>query len=96
MSYKITQYTYDKAKQLNVIVEPSKNKRYKIDIYDKHNNYITSIGQAHALDYPSYLELERVGVVPEGYANERRRLYKLRHHKDLAYMRGWWANRLLW
>lgn len=32
--YKITNYSYDKAKKLNVIIKPSSRKNKKIDIFN--------------------------------------------------------------
>jgi hypothetical protein len=42
MVYKITKYTYKKAKQLGVKVVPSKNKTKKIDVY-KHEKRVASV-----------------------------------------------------
>lgn len=91
--YKITDYSYNKAKEINVVIKPSKKGNYKIDIFDKNNNYITSIGSKNYKDYPTYL-LEN-GLE---YANKRRELYKKRHHKDIQekYSRGWFADKILW
>lgn len=93
MTYIITDYTYDKAKQLGVKVKVSKNKRYKIDIYDLNNNYITSIGASGYKDYPTY----RIEKGLE-YAENRRRLYKLRHNKyrNIRYSNSWFVDQLLW
>lgn len=38
--YDILPYTHKKANELGVIVKPSKNPKYKIDVYDKNMNYI--------------------------------------------------------
>ena len=42
--YKISKYSYDKAKELNVRLKSSMKSNYKIDIFDNMGNYITSIG----------------------------------------------------
>jgi len=42
--YKITDYSYARAKELDVRLKPSMKGNYKIDIFDKLGNYITSIG----------------------------------------------------
>ncbi len=93
MTYTITDYTYDKANQLGVKVKVSKNKRYKIDIYDLNNNYITSIGASGYKDYPSYIHEKGLE-----YAENKKRLYKLRHNKyrSIKYSRSWYADNLLW
>ena len=74
--YSITAYTKQKAREIGVEVKPSTRKGKKIDVY-KNGKFITSLGQAGAGDYPHYL-IEN-GIE---YANERRRLYRLRHTKD--------------
>ena len=91
--YQITQYTYDKARQLGVQVLPSEKKKYKLDIYDRNGRFITSVGASGYLDYPTYTR-ER----GKDYANERRRLFKIRHEKDRTKVgsRGWFADQLLW
>jgi hypothetical protein len=92
MSYQISQYTKKKAKQLGVIVKPSSNPKKKIDVF-KDDNKIASIGSISYYDYPTYLKLKG-----KEYAEERRRLYKIRHAKDLSNegSPGWWSDQLLW
>jgi hypothetical protein len=90
--YQITNYTKKKAKELNVTVKPSTNKKKKIDVY-KGNAKIASIGAIGYDDYPTY-------IIKKGksYADERKRLYKMRHSKDLKIKDspGFYANNLLW
>jgi hypothetical protein len=92
--YKITDYTKNKAKELGVTVKPSKNKNKKIDVYRK-NEKLASIGSMKYIknDYPTY-------IINKGkqYADERRRLYKKRHSKDLKVKDspGYYADKLLW
>ena len=90
--YKITQYTKEKAKDLNVKVKPSTNPKKKIDVY-KDNKKIASVGALGFYDYPTY-------VIKKGkpYADERRRLYKIRHTKDKNKIgsNGYYADKLLW
>ena len=74
--YDIKEYSYKKAKQLNVIIKPSKHKNKKIDVYDKNNNFICSIGDINFFDFPTYLTIDK------DLAKQRRKLYKIRHEKD--------------
>lgn len=93
MAYKITQYTYDRAKKLGVTVKPSVHPNKKIDVYDKNNKFLVAVGDPSYRDYPTYVEL-----YGETYAKWRRSLYRLRHHKDI-HIRGspgWYASKLLW
>jgi hypothetical protein len=95
--YKITKYTKDKAKKLGFDVVLSKSKGKKIDIF-KDGKKIASVGALGYNDYPTYLEKEKKGLYPKGYANQRRKLYKIRHQKDRGKKgtESWFADQLLW
>ena len=92
MTYKITSYTKDKANKLGVIVKPSKVKDKKIDVF-KSGKKIATIGAKGYSDYPTYLKTKG-----KEYADERRRLYKIRHNKDRLEKNtnGYYADKLLW
>ncbi len=92
--YPISEYSYRKAKELNVEIKPAQNKHKKIDVF-KNGKFIVSIGAKNYKDFPQYMEMEAKGEVPKGYALERRRLYKLRHKYDRGDA-GFFANKLLW
>jgi hypothetical protein len=88
--YEITSYTKDKAKGLGVVIKPSTVKGKKIDVF-KNEKKIATIGAVGYKDYPTYLKEDGKAV-----ADERRRLYKIRHAKDLKSGNGFYANKLLW
>ena len=90
MSYKITQYTKDRAKEFNVIVKPSQTKPYKIDVYSPSGKLITRIGHIDYPDYPTYIKTHG-----RDYADIRRKNYlaRSRHYKT---DRGRYARILLW
>lgn len=71
--YDITPYTKAKAKAMGLQVRPSTRKGKKIDVY-RDGDYIDSIGQLGAMDYPYYIKEKG-----KAYADERRRLYHARH-----------------
>jgi len=89
MSYEILPYSLEKAKKLGVIVKPSKKSGKKLDVF-KDNKLLTSIGAKGMGDYPTYLQNEG-----KKFAEERRKLYKLRHAKNKG-LAGFYANELLW
>jgi len=91
--YKILPYTEAQARRLNVKIRPSTRKGKKLDVYDRQGNYITSVGAKGYLDYPTYKKLFGKQV-----ADQRRRLYKIRHQADRSVRRspGWYADKLLW
>ena len=90
MVYSITEYTQQKAKNLGVEVRPSSNKKKKIDVF-KNGDKIASVGAFGMGDYPTYIKTKG-----KEYANERRRLYKIRHKNDRFSGNGKWADKLLW
>lgn len=90
MTYQITDYTKQKAKKLGVDVKPSTNKNKKIDVFKKGEK-IASVGATGYNDYPTWLKLKG-----KDYADERRRLYKIRHKNDRFSRNGKLADNLLW
>ena len=93
MAYTITQYTYNKAKGLGVIVKPSHLKGKKIDVFNKKGEKLASIGALGMNDYPTYIQKKG-----KEYANRRRKLYKMRHEKDrhVRGSAGFFSDKLLW
>ena len=73
--YVITPHTKRMAKQIGVEVRPSTRKNKKLDVY-KDGKHIATIGDTAYGDYGSYLEEKG-----KTYADERRRLYHVRHTK---------------
>ena len=90
MAYNIKNYSYKKAKEINVEIRPSKKKNKKLDVY-KNGSLIATVGDKRYLDYPNYIEKKGLE-----YANNRRRLYRLRHKDDMKKGNGYYANKLLW
>ena len=90
--YKITDYSREQAQRLGVQIRPSTNKTKKIDVF-KSGEKVASIGQRGAGDFPTYKEREG-----KAYADERRRLYKIRHQKfrNREGTPAFYADRILW
>jgi hypothetical protein len=95
--YEITNYTKAQAKKLGVDVKPSTNPKKKLDVFlnkkKEKERKVASIGAIGYSDYPHYIQSN--GLV---YANEKRKLYRIRHNKDLNKIGsgGFFASRLLW
>ena len=90
MSYTITNYSKQKAKEYGVIIKPSKKSNKKIDVY-RDDKLIATIGAKGYKDYPTFMLEDG-----KAYADKKRNLYKKRHRKDLNSGNGLWANRILW
>ena len=80
------------AKALGVEVKPSSRKNKKFDVYDKDGKYITSIGDSRYKDYHLYKQKNKEK------AEERRRLYKIRHdkHRHEKNTASYYADKILW
>jgi hypothetical protein len=94
MPYQISSYTRSKAKKLGLEVKRSTRKGKKIDVF-KHGKKIASIGALGYDDYTTYSKKSK------SKANERRRLYHIRHKKDSkrkngSITPGYLASQLLW
>ncbi len=90
--YVITDYTKQRAKKLLVDVKVSTKKNKKIDVY-KNGKKIASIGDSRYFDYPTYVISK-----DKKYADERRRLYRIRHKGENLKIGspGYYAWFLLW
>ena len=91
-NYKITKYTYEKAKELGLTVKVSKFPLKKLDVY-KDNVYLASVGDSKYNDYPTYCI-----AYSKEYGDRRRMLYINRHKRnaDVKYSKQWLALNLLW
>lgn len=89
--YNILPYTQRQAKKLGVMVHPSTTPGKKIDVYA--GKKLASIGDTAYSDYPTYLQDKG-----KAFADERRRLYHIRHKKDEQKKGtpGYYASKLLW
>ena len=90
--YTITEYSRDQAKKLGVTIKPSTNKGKKIDVF-KDGKKLASVGALGMSDYPTYMKTKG-----QAYADERRRLYRIRHAKtmDKVGSPSYYAARILW
>jgi len=71
--YHITEYTLRKAQEWGLQVRPSTNPKKKLDVF-KNGKKVASIGAVGYGDFPTFLKEKG-----KAYAEERRRLYHLRH-----------------
>lgn len=97
MAYKITQYTKDQAKRYGLEVKISQVKGKKIAVFKKGIK-VADVGALGYGDYSTFLEQEKQGKYPKGFASMKRKAYKSRHEKDRHVLnsRGWYADKLLW
>jgi hypothetical protein len=92
--YRITDYSKEKAKELNVEIKPSTRKHKKIDVY-KNNKLVASIGDKRYMknDYPNYVKSHGIA-----YAEKRKSLFNMRHRKNASKINSpaYFASKILW
>lgn len=93
MAYRIKSYSYRQARKLGVDIKPSTVQGKKIDVFNKKGDKLASIGAIGYADYPTFIEQKG-----KEFADEKRRLYKLRHAKDRVVRgsAGYYADKILW
>lgn len=91
--YHLSPYHKLKARQLGVVIRPATKAPYKIDVFTKDKEYITSIGDRR---YPDWLSIVEEKGYDEG--ERRRQLYLKRHRKDsqVEGSRGFYSASILW
>ena len=91
--YQLRPYHKLKARQLGVIIKPATKAPYKIDVFSRDGDYITSIGNRNYKDYMLYAEEDGYEV-----AERRRELYHKRHAKTshVEGSRSYYAANILW
>tara|TARA_R110000796_G_scaffold154264_4_gene270916 strand:+ start:164 stop:451 length:288 start_codon:yes stop_codon:yes gene_type:complete len=92
-TYKIYKAQFNNAKKLGLTIKPSENKHKKLDVFDKDNKRIASIGSIRYGDYHNFIETKGIE-----FAETRRRLYKIRHNKNRGIVgsKSYYADRILW
>jgi len=83
---------FKNAKRIGVEIKPSKSKNKKLDVFIDDDK-VASIGDTRYNDYRSYIKERGLD-----FANERKRLYKIRHNKDKDKVgtASFYADRILW
>ena len=92
MRYIITSRQKRNAKRIGVKIKVSSNPKKKISVY-KDGVKVADIGAIDYWDYDHY-----INAYGRSYANERQRLYKLRHQK-YRHIKGtpaYYADQILW
>lgn len=94
--FTITKAHRQKAKNLGVNIRYSENPDKKLDVY-KDGKKVASIGARGYMDYQLYKKAEARGQYPKGYANKRRKLYRIRHKdENKPGTPGYYALNILW
>lgn len=93
MDYTIDPQALINAKRLGVEIKKSKSKNKKLDVFSKQGEKLATIGDTRYKDYRSYIKADG-----KAYADERRRLYQIRHSKTRGKTgsASFYADQILW
>jgi len=92
-TYKIYKAQFNNAKKLGVTIKPSENKHKKVDVFDKDNKRIASIGSIRYGDYHNFIDTKG-----KEFAEKRKAAYLARHAKTLRIVGSpsYYAAKILW
>jgi len=90
LEYNISNYSLQKAEELNVVIKQSIYPSKKLDVF-KNDVLICSIGNKKFTDYPTLLS----SCNDKNFIYEKRRLFKKRNKYDRT-IEGFYTNKLLW
>ena len=81
------------AKRIGVSIKPSTDSKKKLDVFDKDNKKLASIGAIEYSDYATYIKSNGLE-----YANKRKSAYLARHEKTRKVVgsKSYYAAKILW
>ena len=96
-TYIIQKEQRQNARRLGVVIVPRKDKEKKIAVF-RDGILVANIGAKGMMDFYLYRKAERAGKFPRGHANERKRLYKIRHQANRRKFGtpSFYADQILW
>ena len=65
--YQILPYTFNQAKRMGVLISPSEKPKYKIDVYTKSGEFVSSVGASGYSDYPRRREVKNMLIIADDY-----------------------------
>tara|TARA_R110002126_G_scaffold210245_1_gene356855 strand:- start:70 stop:372 length:303 start_codon:yes stop_codon:yes gene_type:complete len=87
--YVISQRTKDLVEERNMLVYPSENKKYKLEIYNTEGVFCGYVGENGTLDYPLLLELVQLRKISLDVADKSKAKWWKKNYKHFR------ENRLL-
>ena len=92
MSYTIDPQAFKNAERIGVEIKKATQKNKKLDVF-KDGIKVATIGDTRYMDYRSYIKRDG-----KAFADERRRLYKVRHEKNRKEKGtpSYYADKILW
>ena len=80
--YVVSQRTKDLVEERNMLVYPSENKQYKLEIYNTEGVFCGYVGSAGDFDYPMLLELVELRKISLDVADRMRAKFWKKNHNQ--------------
>ena len=85
------------ANKLNVLIYPSENHKFKLEVYSNSGNFLSYIGKNDEIDYPYLIEMVKIKLITLTVARRMRRTWIERNLDNIYHNRFYWLEwRLLW
>jgi hypothetical protein len=94
--YVISQRTKDNAERMNVLVYPSENHKYKVEVYNDYGLFCGYVGHNGEFDYPMLLELVELRKISLNVANRMKDEFYDKHKHKIRKRKTKMEWRLLW
>ena len=95
--YIITNRSTRLARRLNLLIYPSENTRYKLEVYANSGKFLSYIGKNDELDYPYLLEMVKIRLITLQKAKKMRDKWYDLNLDNIHHNRFYWLEmRLLW
>ena len=94
--YVISQRTKDNATELDLLVYPSENHTYKLEVYNDAGIFCGYIGLNGSLDYPMLLELVELRKISLNVADRIKHNWYDKHREKLTHRKKKMEWKLLW
>lgn len=94
--YVISQRTKDNAEKLDLLVYPSENHKYKIEVYNDSGLFCGWIGKNGEFDYPMLLELVELRKISLKIADRVKNNWYEKHRHELTERKKKMEWKLFW
>ena len=85
------------ARHLNVLIYPSENHKFKLEVYSNIGNFLSYIGKNDEIDYPDLIEMVKIKLITLIVARRMRRTWIEKNMDNIYHNRFYWFEwRLLW
>ena len=95
--YFILPRTKQKANKLNILIYPSENPHWKLEIYNNNGKFISYLGKFGDTDYAYLLEMVKIKLITMKHARHLREKWVDENLDNIHHNKYYWLeNKLFW